>query len=290
MNRGWLPVTALVALTFLGCGPRPDSGRAGTVVLPDGSLAFDERGRGPAMVFIHGGNLDRRMWDEQFAVFAEGRRVIRYDVRGFGQSSAPVGRYQSHRDLAALLDSLGVERATLVGLSLGGRIAIDFALTHPTRVDRLILAGSGLSGWPDWSGADTTWYPRIEAAVKDSNPAAIAAAWLSSDYMRPAMELPRMAPVLERLSRENTPNWLRPRDPEAVLDPPGAGRLRELRVPTLVLVGDRDSPPILRIADSLMAAVEGARLVRFPGAGHMVNMEEPARFNQAVRDFLAEAR
>ncbi len=272
-----------------GCGRPSAAARTGTIAVDHGSLGYEDQGGGPALVFIHGGNLDRRMWDGQAELFRRDHRVIRYDVRGFGQSSPAGVPHQAHRDLADLLDSLGVERAAVVGLSLGGRIAIDYALTHPGRVTHLILAGTGLSGWPDWSGSDTTWRLRMEAAVRDSNPNAIAAAWLSSDYMRPAMEVPRLVPLLERIARDNAPTWLRP-DLESPLDPPAAGRLAEIHVPTLIMVGDRDSPPILRIADALATTIPGARLVRFPRTGHMVNLEQPDRFNQEVTDFLQRTR
>jgi pimeloyl-ACP methyl ester carboxylesterase len=282
---GAVAVGLIVFMT--GCGsPAPAPAvRSGTIAVDQGSLGYEDRGAGPTVVFIHGGNLDRRLWDEQAELFGKDHRVIRYDVRGFGKSSPADVPHQAHHDLGALLDSLRVDRAALVGLSLGGRIAVDYALTHPGRVTHLVLAGSGLSGWPDWSGGDTLWRAQLVAGVRDSNPAAIAAAWLASDYMRPAMEVPRLVPILERIAREQAPNWLG-RDLETELDPPAVGRLRELRVPTLILLGTRDSPPIHRIADSLLTAIDGAKLIRFPGAGHMLNLEQPERFNREVADFL----
>src|SRR5439155_2612185 len=113
-------------------------------------LYHDEAGDGPAVVLIHEGIADCRMWDRQVATFADGLRVVRYDVAGYGRSPLGGGAYSHSRDLLALLDELGIERAALVGVSLGGRIALDTALAAPERVWALVLVGSGLAGW-EWS-------------------------------------------------------------------------------------------------------------------------------------------
>ena len=113
-----------------------------------GVLRYEHTGDGQPVVLIQGANLPMEMWDAQVEYFAPQFHVVRYDVRGFG-GSAPRDQvpYQSHSDLLALLDHLRIERAHLVGLSLGGRIAVDFALTYPNRVRSLVLAGPGLSGY-----------------------------------------------------------------------------------------------------------------------------------------------
>jgi 3-oxoadipate enol-lactonase len=110
-------------------------------------LYFEIKGRGKPVVLIHGGQLDRRMWDAQFDEFAKRYRVIRYDLRGFGKSSAPSKPFSNHEDLHALLRRLQVEKATLVGLSLGGAVAVDFALMYPNEVDSLVLVCPGLGGF-----------------------------------------------------------------------------------------------------------------------------------------------
>ena len=111
-------------------------------------LYYDTLGEGHPLVLIHGGYMDRRMWDDQFHAFAKHYRVIRYDVRGFGKSELPPVPYADRQDLFDLLNYLGVEKTYLLGLSLGGIIAIDFTLEHPTMVDALILVGSPIPGFP----------------------------------------------------------------------------------------------------------------------------------------------
>jgi 3-oxoadipate enol-lactonase len=115
-----------------------------TVLLADGHLAYDETGSGPPVVLLHGGILDRRMWDEQMTALP-GHRVTRFDARGHGESSIATTPYRRADDVIALLDHLDIPTATLVGLSMGGTTALDAALDHPDRVAALVISGSGTS-------------------------------------------------------------------------------------------------------------------------------------------------
>jgi pimeloyl-ACP methyl ester carboxylesterase len=274
-------VAALGAIAALA--PRcPDTAR--TIAVSRASLFVESCGRGPAIVLIHGGNTDRRMWNEEFAKWSAGHRVIRYDVRGFGRSTRPDEPYASHEDLAAILDSLGVRQASIVGLSLGGRIALDFALTHPDRVRSLVVAGPGLSGFP-WSKDPDPTSRRISAALERGDSVAAAEAWLETGYMKPAMEQPRLRAWVRQLAVDNARSW-RGRDQEKELDPPAYDRLKAIRAPTLVVVGARDIPDIQRIVDRLARELPNVTRVTIPGAGHMVNLERSAQFDRAVRPFL----
>jgi pimeloyl-ACP methyl ester carboxylesterase len=240
-------------------------------------------------VLLHGGNLDRRMWDAQLQVLAARFRVIRYDARGFGRSAPADTAFQAHTDLYALLQHLAVHHASLVGSSLGGRIAIDFALEHPEMVDRLVLAGPGLSGWRDWSAEDTTWLIAARRAGHAGDSIGMAMAWLTSAYMRAAMEQRPLAKRLRSIAADNATSWMglfRHGDLEREAAPPALGRVPSIRVSTLLLVGDRDSPVIRRIVDTLASSIPGSAVVVIHGAGHMVNMERSADFNRAVLDFL----
>src|ERR1700694_2497969 len=111
-------------------------------------LYYEMMGEGHPLVLIHGGYMDRRMWDDQFAVFAQHYRVIRYDVRGFGKTGLPPVPYTDRQDLFNLLAFLGVDATYIVALSLGGEIAIDFTLDYPDRVEALVLVGASVSGMP----------------------------------------------------------------------------------------------------------------------------------------------
>lgn len=259
-----------------------------TVAVPDGGrLYVESKGQGRPVVLIHGGQLDRRMWDREFDALADHHHVIRYDVRGFGLSPAGSDTtFRSYADLGALLDSLGVARASIVGLSLGGRIAIDFAIAHPERVDRLVLLAPGVSGYP-WSAGDTTWTRAMEHAIETRDTVAITDLWLRTTFMSPAMANPAIAPRVRELSLANSGAFLRARMGQE-LDPPAWHRLRELQTPTLVVVGSSDDPDIRTIVDSIAAQAPHARELVVPGAGHMLNMERPAEILNAIRDFLRE--
>lgn len=288
-------------LTFTACSvPSPRdlaspmvSTDTGSVAVPGSRIYYESTGTGPAVVLVHGGNLDRRMWDEQLPVLVPYFRVIRYDARGFGRSGYADTAFQAHADLYALLRHLDVSRASLVGLSLGGRIAIDFTLDHPDMVEKLVLAGPGLSGWQDWSAEDTTWIIAARRAAHDRDSVGMAMAWLTSDYMRPAMQQPLLASRLRAIASDNATYWMalaRRGEVERDADPPALGRLAAIRSPTLVMVGDRDSPVIRRIVDTIAASIPGSAVLVIHGAGHMVNMERPDEFNRAALAFLRGGR
>jgi pimeloyl-ACP methyl ester carboxylesterase len=285
-----------------GCARRPAAGLPGDVarlhvdtgrVMVEGSsLFYEAAGRGSPVVLLHAAFVDRRMWDDQFAELARTHRVIRYDARGYGRSGPVTGDFERAGDLHALLRGLVLRRAALVGCSLGGGTAIDFALRHPDMVDRLVLVGTGVSGY--------TWPPddmqapgpvAARAALARGDTVGVARAWLLTEYLAAAREQPRVAAKLDTLLAENVGYWkglLRDGDREREPTPPALGRLGAIAAPTLVVVGSRDVPDILHIADSLRTKLPRARLMALEGAGHVPNMEQPARFTSLVRQFLSE--
>lgn len=262
----------------------------GRVAVEGGSLYWEATGAGAPIVLIHGGNLDRRMWDAQFDTLRHHYRVIRYDARGFGRSSRADRPFRAPDDLAALLRAHRISRATLVGLSMGGGIAIDFALAYPDMVSRLVLAAPSVSGgsWPD--DADTLWLAAGRAAFIRNDSIGLALAWLGSDYIHTALRTPEASTRLREILTDNAGHLMqraRDQELEREISPPAADRIRELRMPMLLLVGSRDTPLLLAMADSLAAKAPRVQRIDFPGVGHMINLETEAAFNRAVLDFLA---
>jgi 3-oxoadipate enol-lactonase len=256
----------------------------GTAPVSGGNLYYEIKGSGRNVVLLQGGQLPLAMWDEQFESFSRDFRVVRFDARGFGRSTAKSGPYASEDDLLELLRYLKVDKASLVGLSLGGRVALDFALVHPDVVDRMVVVGPGLSGF-DWSDAREPWVDSATAAFQRKDSVRIALLWLESGYMKPAMRDSQLAQRIRDLTARNASLWMQP-DSERVLTPPAVSRLRDIRAPTLILLGALDVPDIHRIVDTLSRTIPNSRRVVIDNVGHMVNMEAPADFNRLVLEFL----
>ncbi len=238
---------------------------------------------------IHGGLLDRRMWDDQFAVFAEELRVIRYDARGHGLSKAPGGTFSHHEDLRRLLDALRIDKAAILGLSMGGYIAIDFALAYPDRVSALILAAPGLTGYKFDSEILKKNNEALNRAARDNDLKMLVEyfqrSWTDGPARTPDQVDPAVREKVRQMSSGTLQNWNK-ESRETRLEPAAIGRLAEIRAPTLAVVGDLDMPDILEIVNLIEKNVKGARKVIIKGVAHMVNMERPAEFNRAVLDFL----
>jgi pimeloyl-ACP methyl ester carboxylesterase len=250
---------------------------------PNG-LAYEISGAGEPVVLIHGFSLDRHMWEPQVAVLGGRYRVIRYDLRGHGDSVAPLDQpYTGYGDLRDLLDSLGIARATLIGLSAGSELAINFAIAYPDRVTRLVLASPGLGGY---RGTSLPWMqPVIDAAMAGQAEQA-ARLWVKTPLMRLVTEHDAEPAVTEMVMR-NAGLWTSKRT-EQPLTPPAIDRLATIRSPVLVVLGADDQPHIHDIARVIVAGVPDARVETLPGAAHLVNLDVPDAFNEVVRRFLAE--
>jgi 3-oxoadipate enol-lactonase len=260
-------------------------------------LYYEIAGTGHPFILIHGHLLDRRSWDDQFAVFAQRYRVIRYDQRGFGDSGLITKgeSYSDRQDLSALMQFLGIESAFLMGVSGGGALAIDFTLEHPKMVDALIPVTAGVSGFrpsedlmkkhPDvvrlYTSLDEAFQKHdIARAVEIS-----LELWTDGPGRLPQQAAPS---VRERVREMTTRNWERLDDeaqaetPPVPLEPPAVGRLAEIGVPTLVILGALDGPNPL---DYLAAEIPGAQKVIMAETAHHPFLEKPAEFNQIVLDF-----
>jgi pimeloyl-ACP methyl ester carboxylesterase len=248
-------------------------------------LFYETRGRGETVVLIHGGQLDRRMWDLQWNDLGDEWRLIRYDIRGFGKSEAPTQPYSDRADLESLLKHIGCNKATLVGLSLGAAIAVDFALEYPAMVDRLVLVCPGLGGF-DFKDKANDLRAVVEAARDDGYEKA-AELWLNNPYMSVAMEKPAVREKLRTIARENGACWLKNPLLQRPLRPSAATRLQEIQARTLIVGGGRDVSDIHRIIEQLSAEIPRAQKVIFPDAGHLVPLEQPERFNALLKEFLA---
>lgn len=246
-------------------------------------LYYEVTGQGSPVVLIHGFTLDQRMWDDQVAALAPHHQVICYDLRGFGRSSLPSGAYSHADDLQMLLDYLGISQITLLGLSMGGAVALDFACAYPERLRGLILADSTLRGF-SWSEETNAWFQLIDDAARDGGVEAARRRWLAHPFFAPANEHPAVAARLRAIVADYSGWHWTHADTQVVPSMPPT--LEMIAAPTLVVVGEHDIPDFRAISDQLARRIPHARLVALPAAGHMSNMESPKLFNQAVQRFL----
>lgn len=270
-QKGWMMVT-------------PEIGFA---AINDTRFHFEQAGSGVPLIFLHGLGLNLHMWNEQFATFAAHYRVIRYDLRGFGLSLPSNPDAFSHaEDLKALLDYFGIERAHVLGLSLGGRIALDFSLMYPGALERLVLVDPALGGHrfsEDWLDLMTP----IMQRGKTGDIAAAKHLWLSHPLFAPVRAKARSRQQFEQMVVSDPGwHWLN-QGIEQPLSPPAAKRLQEINAPTLVVIGEHDLPDFHVIAELLNTNIPLAQKIDLMGAGHMTNMEVPEQFNQIVLEFLS---
>lgn len=250
------------------------------------SLYFETAGSGTPLVFLHGFGLSHRMWDAQFEFFARHFRVVRYDARGFGRSSLPGDEPYSHAaDLKALLDHLGITRTHLVGLSMGAMTALEFDLTCPDMVDRLVLVDSAMKGH-GWSKAWEASMRPIFKLGREGDIESARARWRDHPLFASALAHQRFGGLFGQIVADYSGWHWAHRDPERKLQPPLAARLGEISAPTLIVVGENDLPDFQRIADLLRANIPESRKVNLPGAGHLSPLEASEPFNALVLEYL----
>lgn len=257
----------------------------GFIPADGGSLYYTAEGSGLPIVLLHGFGLDQRMWDDNAPALAAAGRVIRYDLRGYGQSSLPAGPYSHTEDLRALLAALGCDKAAIVGLSMGGGVAADFALTYPAATRALVLVDATVNGY-SFSAAYSASAAAIFGAAQREGAAAGCAAWYNHDLFGPARERAETAGRLGRMIHEYSGWHLINADPGASPEPPAFNRLEDIGAPTLVITGDREVADFQQLAGVLAQRIPGAQKAVVPNAGHMSCMEEPAHFNRTVLGFL----
>ncbi len=244
-------------------------------------LWVEEEGEGRAVVFVHGGLGDNRLFEPQARALADAFRCIRYDLRFWGRSEAPGEEFSSIDDLVGLLDALGVERAALIGLSLGGGLALDVALAHPARVWALVSVASGVSGLPVnpyTEEQDAAFDVALERGDVDTAMDIDFAIWAPLGVEEGFRELWRATPENSRLPEGAKP---RPR-------PDAHERLGEIAVPTLVVVAKYDPAELRALGTRVAREVAGAQLVEVD-SDHYLTLREPELVSRLLRDFLSAA-
>jgi pimeloyl-[acyl-carrier protein] methyl ester esterase len=241
-----------------------------------GLVAGESLGAGPPLILLHGWSLDRNAWNPQREL-ADRSRLILPDRRGFGRSSAPSDVAAETDDLLAICDQLGVERAVLVGMSQGGRVALQFAFAHADRVAGLILQGTPLNDFlPARRGEDIVPIDDYREMIRAGRIDEMKRDWGGHALMRGVDST-------ELLADYDGRDLLAPAGPAAPL----AGALGAIEAPALVVTGLSETPWLDLVGDALAYGLPNARRARVPG-GHLCNLSHPTPYNELVARFAEE--
>ena len=256
-------------------------------------LFYEKKGEGEVVVLIHGFTLDSRMWNDQFDSLAKSYQVIRFDQRGHGRSEGVSKRFKQEEDLKGLFETLKIDYAHIVGLSMGGHVATIFAIKYPELVGSLVFADSAITFNPSRE-FDKRVFNYIMKGMNQGLKSALKD-WLSDPLFEPAMKNPNVKKRLEKMVLDGhvaqeqdafflkATNAITPR-------PPPEKRLSEINIPTLIIVGELDIPQFQENANILSSGIRTAKKVIISGAGHLSNMENPDEFNNVLLSFLSEQK
>ncbi|HVC77413.1 MAG TPA: alpha/beta fold hydrolase [Candidatus Micrarchaeaceae archaeon] len=259
------------------------------VELNGARIHYTRSGAGYPVVFLHAGVADSRMWEPQGAGLANHFDVIAPDMRGYGKSELPAKSWSPIADVLALMDALRIREAPhVVGCSIGGGVAIDFALEHSDRVSKLVLVGAGVGGQPHDDKYDEL-FKDVTAAEATKDLDVLNEAEMKLWLIGPDRATNQVEQRLRDLFLEMNGIALKSdfaSAPTKKLEPPAFGRLAEIKAPTLVIVGDEDLSEIRDTADLLVSKIPNARQAVIHNAAHLPNLEHPDKFNRLLVDFL----
>lgn len=255
------------------------------------ALYAEVAGEGPAVVLVHEGICDSRMWDREWQEWSPSFRLLRVDLRGFGNSPLGSGPFAQARDLIESLEAHGIERAALIGVSLGGRVALEVALARPELVSALVLVAPGVPGH-EWSQEMRDAWAEEEAAFEAGDlDAAVEASlrtWVDGPRRGPEDVDPQVRARVGEMQRRAYELAVGVDDEEELLVDDLLQRLGEIQVPTLVLVGEEDQPDMHAIAERLEREIPGARRATIAHTAHVPSLERPREFDELVLPFLGE--
>lgn len=268
--------------------------QSGFVNIDKAKLYYEVAGIGTPLVMVHAGVADSRQWDNEFAYFSHRNQVIRYDMRGYGKSEPVDGEFSHMSDLVSLLDALGVHGPIIImGCSMGGGLAMDFALTYPARVKALIMVDSGPSGLEldvptpsKFADADKAY----ESGDLDLLAEIETQIWFDGMGRTPEqvnLTMRNLLYEMNRLALSHEVKGLGKRLPNT--ETPAFDRLESLNIPVLIIVGSHDTPYILAAADYIKEKVKLANNIIIEDAAHLPNMDQPQEFQRAIEKFLSSS-
>jgi 3-oxoadipate enol-lactonase len=246
----------------------------------------------PTIVLIHAGVATLRMWDALVPVLAATHRVIRYDTRGFGRTETTDVHFSEVDDLFAVLDHLGVDRATLIGASRGGRIAIDATVEHPDRVAGLVTIGSNPSGFPDveMTERENDLFDELDALLAAGEHEKLNRRETELWAAGPTRDVIELDPAFLSLAYElNAPNVRHVSDvaTPVPLESPAYYRTVDIEAPALFAVGEHDLSGELAATEYLLSTVPDSSGATVPDSAHLPSVERPDEFARVLSSWLA---
>jgi len=259
---------------------------AGYKEISGSKIYYETTGSGDPMIFLHADTLDSRQWEEQFKYFSRKYQVIRYDMRGFGRSDIPTNEpYSFSEDLNQLMKALSLQKAHLVGLSLGGAEILNFALAHPQKVLSLVLVDSGIHG----DEFEQSFKDSVKVVIDLAKMGELAKArhtWSNLSFFDVSRGNSQVWSQVEQMINDTSCyRWYGDNQP-ITSKPPAVERLSEIHIPTLIIVGEHDVSDFQRKAQLLHKGIHDSKFTVVPNAGHLSNMDNSDVFNLAVDTFL----
>lgn len=261
----------------------------GFMKIGNDKIYYEESGEGDVVILVHGGDCDRRMWDEQFNYLSMSYRVIRYDARGFGKSDKPSEEYSAYDDLSFLIDSLNLKDVILIGQSLGASTIAEYYIQYPQKVKKMILSSPGFQNWT-YKKSDLDKLIEFSKIIQtEGSLAAVEKMFSNEEFWKPTVpskEYVSVRDYFRTIVTENkdmfTTNW----SLKKILEPSSLERLNEINVPCLIIYADQDIGYVEDISIYLSKNIENSRIVKITNGGHMINMEQPEKYNKVIGEFI----
>ena len=263
--------------------------QTGLAEINGAKLYYEVKGEGQPLLLVHGYPLDSRMWDLQFETLSQHFKVIRFDFAGHGHSAVHDNDFDLVEDIKELLDYLGMKKTHLAGLSIGGNLCMDFTLSYPEMVEKLILVSTGLLGWTEFSPERKNYLEEFTKCQQKGSLEDItqlmAKAWVAGPF-RSIDEM--NSEVVQNYSTMIRNNLTREKGKGKMILPEKKTIevVENISVPTLIVSPDIDFPDFKAIAYYLNEQIENSQMVVLPVTAHLLNMEKPNEFNQHVLNFL----
>ena len=277
----------LIIFGFMSCqNNKKNLLKIGFIEVDGGKIYYEEKGQGDAIVLLHPGLTDSRMWEKQVSGLSENYRVICYDQRGYGKSDIPTDYYSTNKDLLTLLDSLKIEKTNLIGICMGGLHALEFVIEYPQRVKKIALSGTAFLNW-EYPEAVIKKNIEFSNIVQEGADKAIETIKTDPFWKKsyPSDKYPEAQKLFLEYLYQNkkafSVDWQLKKQDFTTIE-----TVSEINNTVLIIRPEFEMDYVVEIADFLLENIKNSKSVELKNAGHFLNMESPERFNEIILEFL----